>query len=351
MVEEVQSFKKKILIVKLTSMGDLIQTLPALTDAAKARPGIQFDWIADESFQEIPRFHPSVAKTIVVPYRRWKKNKWQAFRSGEVTHFVKELRSEDYDMVIDMQSNIKSAVISLFAKGTRHGLDGKSVHEYGAHFAYHKKMPMNRMQNHAERVRRIMAGFLSYELPKTQADYGVNKANLPALNFALPDKFIMAIPISSSANKLWPEPYWHEVIQDLVRRDYDVMIPWWSDEEKARALRLKNDSPRIHLLPILNLAQKASVLSRAVAAVSIDTGLAHMAAMLNIPNVCIYGSSDPKLCGTLGSKQIHLTANAPSCSPCSSSKCNFQGESQSKPACLETIKPQVVLSSLYSLLA
>ncbi|MBA2655479.1 MAG: lipopolysaccharide heptosyltransferase I [Tatlockia sp.] len=342
---------KKILLVKITSMGDLIQTLPALTDATKAFPGINFDWVVDESFQEIPRLHPSVDKTIVFPYRRWKKNKWKAWQSGEVSQFLKELRSVDYDMVIDVQSNIKSAILSLFTKGRTHGLDSQSVHEYGAHFAYSKKITINRQQNHAERVRQMMAKFLGYKIPQDQADYGVNSSLLPSLDFSLPEKFIMAIPIASTINKLWPEPYWQQVIQDLVRSDYDVILPWWSNEEKARALRLKNSNPRIHLLPPLNLTQKASVLARAQAVISIDTGLAHMAGMLNIPNICIYGSSNPLLCGTIGHKQIHLTARGLACSPCSSSQCTYQGLSQYKPACLETIKPQQVLTSLYELLA
>ncbi|MBA3536717.1 MAG: lipopolysaccharide heptosyltransferase I [Tatlockia sp.] len=349
--QAISAVRKKILITKITSMGDLIQTLPAITDAVKAIPGLRFDWIAEESFQEIPRLHPSVDRIITLPYRRWKKNKWQALKSGEVSRFLQELRSEQYDMVIDAQSNLKSAFVSSLARGRKFGLDGQSVHEYGAHLAYHEKVRVNRKQNHANRLRQMMAALLDYELPKTQADYGINPAHLPSLDIHLPEKFVMAIPISSSSNKLWPEPYWHEVIQDVVNAGYEVVLPWWSDEEKARALRLKHNSPQIHLLPILTLSQKASVLSRATATISIDTGLAHMAAMLNIPNVCIYGSSDPSLCGTIGNKQIHLTANGPSCSPCSRAKCTYEAVSQNKPACLETIKPEQVLSSFYGLLA
>lgn len=346
-----QTDSRKILITKITSMGDLIQTLPAITDAVKAFPGLKFDWIAEESFKEIPRLHPSVDKIITLPYRRWKKNKWQALKSGEIAEFLKVLRSERYEMIIDAQSNLKSAFVSALARGKRVGLDGKSVHEYGAHLAYHKKVRVNRKQNHAERVRQMMAAVLGYELPKTQADYGVDPANLPSLNFKLPEKFVMAIPITSASNKLWPESYWDEVIKDLVRCGYEVVLPWWSDEEKARALRLKNNSPLIHLLPILSLSEKASVLFQAKAAISIDTGLAHMAAMLNIPNICIYGSSNPDLCGTIGAKQIHLRANAPSCSPCSRAKCAYEGSSDYKPACLETIKPEQVLESFYKLLS
>jgi heptosyltransferase-1 len=341
---------KKVLLVKITSMGDLIQTLPALTDAAIALPGIKFDWLAEESFQEIPKLHPSVDRVIILPYRRWKKNIRQAIKSGEINCFLQQLRHQQYDMVLDAQSNLKSAFVSLLAKGVRYGLDKKSVREYGAHFAYHKKIHISRMQNHTERLRQMFSIFLGYEQPKAPANYGINQNNLPILDFDLPKKFIFVTPIASCDNKLWPEPFWHELIQDIVQSGYDVVMPWWSIKEKERVLRLQNNNPSIHLLPTLKLSQKATVLSRAAASISLDTGLAHMAAALNIPNVCLYGPSNPEHCGTVGNKQIHLRAKFPSCAPCISTKCTYKGESQYHPACLETISPKDVLSSFYALL-
>lgn len=341
---------KKILLVKITSMGDLIQMLPALTDATRAIPGIRFDWLAEESFQEIPRLHPAINNIIVLPYRRWKKNIRQAIKGGEVKNFLQQLRSEHYDMVIDAQSNIKSAVVSLLARGRKYGLDSKSVREYGAQFAYHQKISISRMQNHAERLRQMMATFLNYEQPTTLADYGIIKNDLPQLDFQLPEKFIFVVHIASCENKLWPEPHWQEVVNDLVANDYDVILPWWSQVEKERSLRLKKDNSRIHLLPNLDLRQKARVLSQAAGAISVDTGLAHMAAALDIPNVCLYGPSNPQHCGTYGSNQIHLSAQSPACAPCISTKCTYEGKALYKPACLETISPKQVLNAFYSLL-
>ncbi|MFI4962345.1 MAG: lipopolysaccharide heptosyltransferase I [Legionellales bacterium] len=317
----------KILLVKITSMGDLIQMLPALTDAAKAIPGIQFDWLVEESFQEIPRLHPTVDKVIALPYRRWKKNKIQAIQQGEVSAFLQQARSEPYDSIIDAQSNFKSAFVSMLAKGRRYGLDGKSVREYGAHWAYHKKISISRLQNHALRLRQMLASLLDYELPHTPPDYGIIQSNLPALDFLLPERFIFIVPIASCANKLWPEAYWQEVIQDLIKSGYEILIPWWSKEEKERAIRLKNNRDPVHLLPQLNLAQKATVLTKAQAAISVDTGLAHMAAALNIPNVCLYGPTNPEHCGTYGYKQVHLSSGT--------------------PTGLEAIKPQAVLEAFY----
>lgn len=341
---------KRILIVKITSMGDLVQLLPAITDAANAIPGIRFDWLVDESFKAVPNLHPAIDKLIQIPYRRWKKNIIQSITSGEVRQFLKNLRSQQYDMVIDAQSNLKSAFVTMFTKGTRYGLDSKSVREYGAHWAYQKKISVNRDQNHAKRMRELMANFLEYPEPVTAADYGVDQTRLPIPDFELPEKFVFVTAISSSKDRLWPEPFWQEVLDDIVVAGYDIVLPWWSAEEKARILRLKNNNARIHMIPPLDLTEKASILAKAVAAISIDTGLAHMAAALNIPNVTLYGPTSAKLTGAYGEEQVHLSASGPACSPCLRTKCRYQGESQFKPACLETITPRQVLSAFYKLL-
>ncbi len=341
---------KKILLVKITSMGDLIQMLPALSDAAHALPGIQFDWLVEDSFQDIPRLHPSVARIIALPYRRWKKNLKPALQSGEITRFLKTVRHQSYDMIIDAQSNLKSAVVSCLAKGKRYGLDKSSVSEYGAQFFYHHSMTIDRNQNHAERLRQMMAHFLSYPLPNTPADYGIVKDNLPKLNIALPEKFVLITHIASVSNKLWPESYWQIVLADLLRSGYELVLPWWSQTERERALRLQNQDSRIHLLPSVTLLEKATVLSKATAALSLDTGLAHLAAALGIPNVSLYGPGNAKTCGTLGEKQVHISAQSPACSPCESMRCHYQGETAFEPACMATIQPQQVLAAFYALM-
>lgn len=334
---------KKILLVKITSMGDLIQMLPALTDAAKAIPGIQFDWVAEESFKEVPQLHPNINKIITLPYRSWKKHgiNWQ-----EVKAFWRNLRAEKYDMVIDAQSNLKSAFVTKLARGKKYGLDGKSVREYGAHFFYNNTIAIDRKQNHAQRMRQLMANFLEYPVPDTVADYGIINANLPPLSFQLPEKFVFITHLCSCKDRLWPEPYWETLIDSLVQQGYAIVLPWWSEEEKARAERLKKNRENCHLIPPLTLSEKACVLAKATAAISVDTGLAHMAAALNVPNVGLYGPTNPAFTGAWGQNQVHLQATGPACVPCLKTTCSYQGPSQFRPACLETIKPDVVLDAL-----
>jgi len=340
---------KKILLVKLSSMGDIIQTLPAVTDAVRANPGLSFDWVVDDSFKDVPSWHPNVDKIISLPFRQWKKKLVKTLLSGDIKPILRELRAQSYDMVIDAQSNLKSAFVTRLSKGLRHGLDGASVREYGAQFAYHKKIRLPRNQNHALRMRQLMSRFLGYSLDEAQIDYGMKPLSSEG-SMTLPENFIFVTAICSSSVRLWPEVYWHEVLADLTNQGYEIMLPWWSQEEKERVLRLQADNPRIHLLPPMDLSQKAYILSKAKASISLDTGLAHMAAALQVPNVSLYGPTSAHSTGTYGYHQKHVVATKPSCSPCFQNHCTYQGLAEHKPACMSSISPKQVLAALYSLL-
>lgn len=338
---------KKILLVKITSMGDLIQMLPALTDAHMAYPGIQIDWLCEDTFSDIPALHPVIRKIITLPYRRWKKNIRKAFTSGDIFQFLKTLRAEQYDMVIDAQSNIKSALFSLLAKGKLYGLDKTSVREYGAHFFYRNTITIDRNQNHTHRMRQMLAEILKYPLPQTPANYGIGDENLEKVDIELPQKFIFFTVIASMQYKLWPEKHWSEVINFVLDNGYEIVMPWWSEKEKERVTRLKNNHAGVHLLPPLNLRQKAFVLSKSCGAISLDTGLSHMAAALNKPNICLYGPNASQFCGTIGVMQQHMTAQSPDCVPCNKSRCQFIEQQRLEYApCMVNIEPLQLIDAV-----
>jgi len=331
-------------------MGDLIQMLPALTDAKQKIPDIKFDWVIEESFQDVAKVHPSIDRIITLSYRKWKGRFLSALFLGEFANFFKLLRKERYAMVIDAQSNIKSSLVTLLARGKKYGLDKTSVREYGAQFIYHKTIHIDRDQNHLLRMRKLLAMFLGYSVPNTTVDYGVNLLTLPKLTLNLPQKFVFITHIASRENKLWPLIYWDEVIEFILNKGYEIVLPWFSEEEKARSLRLKKARNTVHLLPNLGLLDKMSVLKNAKFAVSLDTGLGHMAASLNIPNVSLNGPSNSRLTGPLGHKQILLDAHNIPCAPCYRSKCHYKGEAKYTTLCLESITPKQVIEAISLLL-
>jgi len=155
-----------VLIVKLTSMGDLVQALPALTDAHQAIPGIHFDWVVDEAFAEVPGWHPAVRNVIRTAHRRWRKTPG-ILGGGELPRFLKTLRATRYDAVIDAQTNLKSALVTALARGPKHGPDRSSVREKPAHWAYHHHYQLEQNQLAIDRWRQLFARVLGYPLPAT----------------------------------------------------------------------------------------------------------------------------------------------------------------------------------------
>ncbi len=145
-----------VLIVKVSSLGDVIHTLPALTDAEKAIPGIQFDWVTEEAFTEIPAWHSAVNKVIPVALRRWKKNIFKMFFSKEYKNFKDELKSEKYDLVIDAQGLLKSGFICSLTRGKVVGLAKNSVREKAAAWFYDESYEVSWRQHAVERTRNYL---------------------------------------------------------------------------------------------------------------------------------------------------------------------------------------------------
>lgn len=301
----------KVLIVKTSSMGDVIHTLPALTDAQKAIPDIQFDWVVEEAFAEIPRWHSAVNKVIPVAIRRWRKQLCQRQTWREWQAYLKQLRAEQYDAVIDAQGLIKSAVlVTKQAKGVKYGYDKESAREGLSSLFYDKTFHIPYQQHAVLRIRELFAQALGYDLPSEIGDYGIathfakQAENSPAYS-----AYIVAIHSTTRADKHWKEEYWVELIRSVTMQGLQVHLPWGNAEEKARAERLAKISADAVVLPKLSLSALAQEIANAKAVVSVDTGLSHLTAALDKPNVILYGATDPKLIGAYGKNQHYLTGN------------------------------------------
>ncbi len=331
----------KVLIVKLTSMGDLIHTLPAISDASRAIPGIQFDWVADKAFAEIPSWHPNVNKVIKSAHRKWKKNKWASLRNGDISTFLKTLRSNRYDLIIDAQSSFKSAIIARLAKGARAGMDKHSVKEKGAQLLYRHRYAIAKKQHAITRLRQLFANALGYALDESDAAFSINTTTLSKPTLPLAENYFVFIHSTTWETKIWPENYWHYLIDQAAKNNTSVLLPWGGADEKARAERLAAPHKNAMVLPRLSLSELAVIISNAKKVVSVDTGLGHLAAALDIPAIHLYGPTDPALIGATGKFQTHLTSSL-ACSPCYLKRCNYATETVEKPACFMDIRPERV---------
>lgn len=349
----------RVLIVKVSSLGDVIHTLPAVTDAYRAKRSLRFDWVVEEAFTEIPRWHPAVDKVIPVAFRRWRKNLLKTWRSGEFAAFKRDLQERHYDLVIDAQGLIKSGIISRIARGLTVGLSNTTIREPLATMFYNVKYTVPWQQHAVERIRDLFSRTFNYTFDYKTCDYGLNLKQLRNPTDSTPP-YIVLLHGTTWESKQWPMQYWKHLIHLATNNGYRVKLLWGNDEELARAREMAGTSPHVDVLDRMGLTDIAKVMVNSAGVVTVDTGLGHLAAALSLPTVALYGASNPDLTGTYGHHQLHLPA-AIACSPCLKKHCVYTGEprldtfeGQSftvRPPCYRDHPPELVWEKLTGLMA
>src|SRR5215467_2743787 len=196
---------KRVLLIKLTSLGDLIHALPALSDAQDARPGVEFDWVIDEGFREIATWHPAVKGIITTSHREWRGALASSETHDSIGKTIAQMRSKEYDLVIDGQGNFKTALLSLFAKGPRAGMDSRSVREWVAHLAYHRRYAVSKNAHAIDRLRRLFAAALDYPVPTSAPDFRIQRGRFVKPKVELPAEYLVFVHNASWKTKLWSE--------------------------------------------------------------------------------------------------------------------------------------------------
>eukprot|EP00257_Ricinus_communis_P024004 XP_015584139.1 uncharacterized protein LOC8269578 [Ricinus communis] len=273
---------KRILIVKTTSMGDVIHALPVVEDILQHFPDAHIDWLVEESFADIPRLHPRVQRVFTVAVRRWRKQWWRRQTWREIAVVKQAVAAQSYDLVLDLQGLLKSAVMATWARGPRHGYDKHSIREPLASRFYQHQYAIPYRQHAVVRMRTLAAMALGYAVPQNKPAYGLASVGQHAQAAAF-----LALHATSRDSKLWPEEYWVALGQHYARQGLHMWLPWASDSEKARAERIAMHVPQALVLPKLGLQQLASQMPQVRFAVGVDTGLSHLAAALDIPIVAL----------------------------------------------------------------
>lgn len=344
----------KVLIVKMSSLGDVIHTLPAITDARDHVSNIQFDWVVESSFQEIPKWHPNVSRVIPISLRRWRQAKWQAVKQKEIQLFIQQVRKENYDIILDAQGLIKSAVVARFAKGKRYGLHKACAREGLASLFYQHRIFANKKQHAVEKLRDLFAGVFGYEYEKGALNYGIDINKLSQV--VLPQKpYVMFLHGTTWPTKHWPEQYWCELAKLVCQKGITVVLTWGNEIEKQRADKIKAyclqqglpTTPQV--LPKLKLSEITFVIANAMAAVAVDTGLGHIAAMMKVPTLSLYGPTYPGFTGAYGLEQRHQVVDA-KCHPCFEKNCPYAAKGEVYPPCFESLPPQTVWQELQLIL-
>lgn len=336
----------KLLLIKTSSLGDVLHALPALTEARARIPALTCDWVVEEAYADIPAWHPAVGSVLPVAIRRWRRAPFAAWRSGEAGQFLSRLRAQRYDCVLDAQGLLKTAPVTLLARGPRVGLDRRSAREGLASFCYDRTVPVDRREHAVERLRTLFAAALGYAPSPAPPDYDIDRSRLPVPSET--GDYLVFLHGSTWASKLWPDAHWRALLARAGQAGLKVLLPFGTPDEQRRAEALAQGQPHARVLPPLRLPQLAATLAGARAVVGVDSGPTHLASALGVPTVSIYGATDPTLTGTWGARQHRAQAAFP-CAPCLKRVCPLPADNGLHPPCYGRLDAHAVWASLETL--
>ncbi|TGP19173.1 MULTISPECIES: lipopolysaccharide heptosyltransferase I [unclassified Mesorhizobium] len=298
----------KVLIVKTSSMGDVIHTFPAVEDALRNRPDISFDWCVEEAFAGIVALHPAIKSIHKVAIRRWRKQPFDGGTWREMAGLRHALRGGHYDLVIDAQGLLKSAVVARQAGAPIAGFDRSSAREPSATLFYQRKYAVPRDLHAIERTRRLFGLALGYQPDLSRLGSGIVA---PAGNLAVPKgRLAFLLHGTSREDKKWPVGDWIETARLLVARRFTPVATWSNEAEKRAAEAIAGAVPKTVLIPRSPLAEIAAILGRSTLVIGADTGLSHLASAFGLPTVAIFLATEPGLTGPRGPFSSTLLAPA-----------------------------------------
>jgi heptosyltransferase-1 len=302
----------RILIVKTSSMGDVVHALPLVTDLAAHVPGAQIDWLVEESFAAIPSMSRHVHRVHRVALRRWRHALLSASSWREMSAIRAELRAARYDWVLDVQGLLKSAWMARWTGSRIAGPSSDAARERIASRLYSQRVDVSRDMHAVERCRRIGAAVFGYAIDaRPRFDLSVSARSAIQLDTS----YAVLLTNASRATKLWPEDRWIGLEASLAERGLMSVLFWATPEEEARAARLVKGMRRAVVAPRSPIDSIAATLAASRVVVGLDTGLTHLAAALGCPTVGIYCDYDPRLVGLVGDgpvKSLGGVADTPS---------------------------------------
>ncbi len=279
----------KILIIKSSSMGDIIHALPVAHDIRRALPEAEIHWVAEESFREIPTLAPAVSKVHVTAFRRWRKAILSASVRAEMADVKAALAAEKYDVVLDIQGLMRSAMVARWCGVRSTGYTWGTAREPIASLAYAYKLNLPESLGAVKRYRMAAAAALGYEIDAENPVFGLEASSEPSVSVDGP---FAAFAVNTSRDeKLWPEDNWVVLGKRLKRAGMRSVLFWGNETERERVKRLCARIPGAVEAPRTGLAQTAATLARAKCVIGVDTGLAHLGAALGRPSVGLFVST------------------------------------------------------------
>ncbi|OIQ91526.1 lipopolysaccharide heptosyltransferase 1 [mine drainage metagenome] len=291
---------RRVLLVKTSSMGDVVHALPVVADLHAAFAGVTVDWLVEEAYAPLVRAHPGVDRVIELALRRWRRSPCAAATRQQWRAMLAQLRGARYDAVIDLQGLVKSAAVARLARGEHVGLSWASAREPLAALFYTRRMRSSRGRTEAAvpRCRELAAWAMRYT-PQGAPRYGLQiDADHP--DWVGEGAYAVLLSATAKPRKLWDEAHWIELAAALHARGLRSVFAWGSAAERERAQRLQRAVDARCGAGVACLAPQAfaldawmRVLRAAALVVGVDTGLLYLGAAVGTPAVAIHAGSSP----------------------------------------------------------
>ncbi len=279
-------------------MGDIIHALPAARDIREHLPDARIDWVAEESFRDIPGLSPAVEKVHATAFRRWRRNIFGAETKAEAAALKAALRAEKYDLALDIQGLMRSALVAKWTGAPAAGYTFRTVREPLASLFYARRLDLPASLGAVRRCRMAAAQALGYEIDEENPRFGLEAKEAPA--FEVPADSVALAVNTSRDEKLWAEENWVELGARLHAEGLSSVLYWGSGVEKARCARIAEKIPDAIVAPRSRLHVTAAAIKRSRGLIGVDTGLAHLAAALGVPSVGIFVSTSAETLRLIG---------------------------------------------------
>lgn len=290
--------RPRILIVKVSSLGDVVHNMPLVHDLRARWPEAEIDWVVEEGYVELVKLLPEVRRVIPFALRRWRKRFWQGQTWSEVGALRAAIREHAYDAVLETQGLLKTAIVARTATraggapviGLGNATQG-SGYEPAARLFYTAPVKVPR-QTHSVRRSRLLGAALTGVTPPEPPRFFGSAANTLRVDdplwSGLPARYAVCFHATAGAKKRWPVASWHALGHKLHAEGLTVLLPWGNEAERRDAEELAAGMPGAQVLPRFSVMQGFGLINRAEVVIGVDTGLVHIAAALCRPTVEIY---------------------------------------------------------------
>ena len=304
----------KILLVKLSSLGDVLHNLPIFWDLRARLPHAQIDWAVEEGYVHL--LQPLLSKDgfrgvdRIIPFglRRWKKNLFKLQTWKEFFAFRKALQAVSYDVLIETQGLLKSALVCALARKSSYavvaGLANPtefSGYEPMARAFYNQCVQVPNQCHAIDRSRWVMSSALDWPLPNRQespthfypesyvAQLGSSEISSDLRILKKP--FILCFHCTAREAKRWSNEHWISLGKSLSSKGYQIVFPWGNSSEKKISVQLASQIEGAIVPGAFSIQEAFPIIASAALTVGVDTGLTHLAAVLGKPTIEIYCDS------------------------------------------------------------